>query len=379
MSKVLCPECPHFYDSGDFKLTDPDGKVLDQKLVTFWDRTFDLHPRWVQASIHNRRIAATREKNERGAQWLCPAGHSVPDEFADNKTVVIGLLGAPATMKTTYLGQLVRALTEQDALSGLGVSARIADGRSRKAYSKLAARLEANLAPTATQLLEGDAVTEPLVVRMTVGTPYKKQTYHLLFFDVAGESTQQLQVLAQDNTFLHVMDAAMFFVTPASLELGVPHAWGFEQPGTRAAVAVFDLVGDALRHHPKFAGSSAMKDLPAALIFAKCDLLAPFLPAGREFESLPADESFLAQTDEKLDNVGSLPYEVLVEKGGRAVVTKLFEFSDRRSIHAVSALGANPTAVDVPLPTLKPFNVVDPLLAVLYGLAIIGDPNANDV
>lgn len=379
MSKVLCPECPHFYDSGDFKLTDPQGSVLDQKLVTFWDRTVSFHPRWLRASIQNRRIAATREKNERAAEWLCPNGHAVPDEFADNKTVVIGLLGAPATMKTTYLAQLVRALTEQGALADLDVTARIADSRSRKAYAKLAARLEANLAPTATQLLDGDDVTEPLIVRLAVGTPYKKRAYHLLFFDVAGESTQDLQVLAQDNTFLHVIDAAMFFVTPASLNLDLQGPPSLEQPGTRAAVAVFDLVGDALRHHPTFAGDQAMRDLPTALVLGKCDLLRGHLPVGRDFESLPHDQRFLVQTDDKLDSVGSLPYEVLMDNGGQAVVSKLFEFSDRRSIHAVSALGATPVALNAPLPELRPFNIVDPLLALLYGLGIIGDPNADDV
>lgn len=395
---ILCPQCPKFYDRNEIALYDRENRRLE---VSRWaipsEEAVERLPSFVKNRIANIRIREARERLERGASWRCPRGHSLPDDFVSTPMVIIGLIGPPYTMKTTYLGQLVAHLVEREALGELGLSFSFADNASREAYAaKMAARLERGRPPEATLMSARDGeVTEPIILRMSSGPAHSRQKVNLLFFDAAGEGTLNAQKMARDNTFLHVINAALLFVTPRALTLpgDVPEPVGYENRGTRQAIAAFDHLAWALQQHPRYAGKHAPRDLPIALVLAKADQLAPVLK-GATVPGLPLDETFLVDTDDKLDAVGELPYDILMRYGGQSLASRLFELTEQRSIHAVSAMGGDPEFVPSALGssglgasggyaeqvfrTVQPWHVVDPLLALLYQLGYVGSSGADD-
>ena len=98
---ILCPMCAEFHDSGDFVLEDRDGTVLHQRTPLPVDEVLPHLPVIARQWLHNRRVANARQRLELGATWRCPRGHQLPDDFAATRTIVIGLIGSPATTKTT--------------------------------------------------------------------------------------------------------------------------------------------------------------------------------------------------------------------------------------------------------------------------------------
>lgn len=385
---ILCPQCPQFYDRNEIGLYDREGKRLEGSRWPIPNEgTLAGLPGFIRSRVANTRIREARERLESGASWKCPRGHDLPDDFVTTPIVVIGLIGPPYTMKTTYLGQLVSALVERESLGGLGLTFAFADNASRTAYAtKMAAHLERRRAPQATPVLAKDGdVTAPIVLRMSMGPSHQRRKVNLLFFDAAGEGTLDALTMAQDNTFLHVMDAAMLFVTPRALELppAVPEPVGRESLGTRQTITAFDHLAQALQQHPRYTGKHPPRDLPVAMILGKADQLRPVMDEAG-FPGLPLDESFLVDTDDKLDNVGELPYDLLMRFGGQALVTRLFQLTDQRSIHAVSAMGGDPIPTgpgisgEEVFAQVTPWNIVDPLLALLYHLKLIGRSGDDD-
>lgn len=385
---ILCPQCPQFYDRNDIALVDVGGNHLEgRRWGLLREDAVSRLPGFIRSRIANVRIREARARLEGVASWKCPHGHHLPDDFVTTPTVVIGLLGPPFTMKTTYLGQLISALVERDALGRLGLTFAFADNASRAEYTvKMAARLERRRAPLATPLLAHDGeVTAPIVLRMSGqrGIDAQRKKVNLLFFDVAGEGTLDPQTMAQDNTFLHVMNAAMLFVTPRALLLPAeaPEPVGDEGLGPRQTITVFDHLAQALQQHPRYTGKYPPRDLPIALILAKADQLRPLMNS--EFPGLPLDETFLVDTDDKLDAVGEVPYDELMRLGGQSLVTRLFQLTEARSIHAVSAMGGDPEPAemgsvgDPVFVEVRPWHVVDPLLALLYQLNLIGRSDAG--
>lgn len=378
---ILCPQCPRFYDRNEIALIDAEGVAVERSR---WpipsEDVVAVLPAFLRDRIANHRLREAQLRQERGASWRCPAGHALPDDFVSTPLVVIGLIGPSRTMKTTYLGRLISQLVEQAALDALGYRFTFADAASRRAYTtKMAVRLERHQAPVRTEHPVGGRVTEPIVLTMSFGPADARRRLHLLFFDVAGEGTGDPQLLVQANTFLHVMDAAMFFVTPRALALppGLGEPVGEENRGTRQTLDALDHVESTLRDHPRYRGPRPPRDLPAALVLAKADQLSTLLGEDR-FVGLPMDQTLLMNTAARIDEVGERPYRVLMENGGQAVVGRLFQLSEQRSIHAVSAMGADPLPVgfgggEAVFPDAQPFNVVDPLLAILHQLGHLGE------
>lgn len=361
--------CASFYELQQFSLRKPDGTILIQSEPFPWDRWFPHLPRAAHHWLQNQRTRNARERLESAAAWLCPVGHRLPDDFARVRTVTIALVGPPQTTKTTYLGQLITDIVYRSSLAPLGIHCVLADSESQELYNTRMARfLENRRAPQATLRLGGTDTTRPLVVRMRVG----EQRFNLLFFDASGESMQNTLDLAQDNPYLHALDAAIVFVTPRALSLpgGFTPA-GAEALGARQVSQVIANLDSVLASHRQYQGTHATRDLPIALVLSKCDELAGLL-GERSFSSLTIEPGLLTSMQDKLDAQGDLPYEVLVKYGGIGVVQDVFTLSDVRSVHAVSAMGCAPDDTGLFAPA-EPLNVAEPLLAVLHGLKIIGD------
>ena len=254
---ILCPMCAEFHDSREFVLRDRTGTVLAQRNPLPVDDLIPRLPAAAQQWLHNRRVANARQRLELGANWYCPKGHQLPEDFAETRTIVIGLIGSPQTTKTTYLGRLVSEVVDHARLSGLGIHCTLADDESQDYYNQhMARRLEQGFAPAATQPLIGEATTRPLVVRMVAG----EQRANLLFFDASGENQQSTQVLAQHNPFLHALDAAIVFVTPKALT-GLPAGYpltGAEAAGPRQ---MHQVVTNLLRNAAEATGSSGRVEL----------------------------------------------------------------------------------------------------------------------
>lgn len=376
---ILCPMCAEFHDSRAFVLRDRAGTVLAQRNPLPVDDLIPRLPAAAQQWLHNRRVANARQRLELGANWYCPKGHQLPEDFAETRTVVIGLIGSPQTTKTTYLGRLVSEVVDHARLSGLGIHCTLADDESQDYYNKNMARaLEQGLAPAATQPLSGEATTRPLVVRLVAG----EERANLLFFDASGENQQSTQVLAQHNPFLHALDAAIVFVTPKALTdlpAGYPLT-GMEATGPRQMHQVVTNLERVLRAHPRYQGRHPARDLPVALVLAKADelggLLATRASGARTFNSLPLDRGLYSGMQQKLDAQGDLPYDLLTSYGARGIVEAVFNLTDVRSVHAVSAMGCSPDA-EGRFATARPLNVTEPLLAILWALRIVGDRDAD--
>ncbi len=361
--------CATFYEPRTFVLRDLRGNIVSHSDPVPWDALAPHLPARARQALTNRRTANARRRLEAGATWRCPAGHPLPDDFADTPAFTVALIGPPLASKTTYLGRLVSEIVDHASLAPLGIHCTLADQYSQAYYNAAMARLlEQGKAPDATPKLPDGQTTRPIIVRFD--TP--RGRYNLLFFDPSGEGQQETVDLAQDNPFLHVVDAAIVFVTPRALSLppGYPLT-GLEARGPRQTTQVIANLEKVLADHPRYRGRHARRDLPIALVLAKCDELRPLLK-GRDFPSLTLEPSLPQALPEKLDSQGDLPFEVLVTHGGRGIVGSVFNLTDVRTVHAVSAMGCAPDPDGV-FRNGRPINVVEPLLALLYGLRIIGD------
>jgi hypothetical protein len=372
---ILCPMCAEFHDARNFVLKDRQGATLNQRNPLPVDELLPHLPSFARQWLHNRRVANARQRLEAGANWQCPRGHQLPDDFADTRTIVIGLIGSPQTSKTTYLGRLVSEIVDHARLSPLGIHCTLADDDSQDYYNQyMAVPLEQGMAPATTQPLTGEATTRPLIVRMT--TP--GQRFNVLFFDASGENTTSAEVLARHNPYIHALNAAIVFVTPRALtELpaGYPLT-GREAAGPRQMHQVVTNLDRVLTAHPSFQGSHPRRDLPIALVLAKCDELDALLQAresgAHRFGSLVLDHRLFDGMQQKLDAQGDLPYDILTTYGARGIVEAVFNLTDVRSVHAVSAMGCPPDPTGRFAPA-QPVNVIEPLLAVLWALRIVGD------
>ncbi|MBK8461354.1 MAG: hypothetical protein WAS07_01140 [Micropruina sp.] len=365
--------CANFYDRPQFALRRPDGSILTQSEPVAWDRWLPHVPTAAQHWLANQRTRNARERLESGAVWQCPIGHRLPDDFAEARTVTIALVGPPQTTKTTYLGQLIADIVYRSSLAPLGIHCVLADGESQELYnSRMARFLESRRAPRATERLGENDTTRPLVVRMRI----RDQRINLLFFDASGESMQNTLDLAQDNPFLHALDAAIVFVTPRALALppGLTPS-GAESLGPREVAQVISNLESVLASHRQYQGRHPSRDLPLALVLSKADELTGLLN-GRTFPSLAIEPGLLVSMQDKLDAQGDLPYELLAKHGGIGIIQAVFTLSDVRSVHAVSAMGCAPDDTGL-FPPAEPLNIAEPLLAVLHGLRIIGDRRAD--
>ena len=205
---------------------------------------------------------------------------------------------------------------------------------------------------------------------------------NLLFFDASGENQQNTQALVQHNPFLHALDAAIVFVTPRALSDLPPDypLTGVEASGPRQTSQVVTNLSRVLDAHPSYQGSHPARDLPIALVLAKCDELTGLLEerggAARRFGSLTLDRWLFSGMQQKLDAQGDLPYDLLTSYGARGIVEAVFNLTDIRSVHAVSAMGASPDAAGR-FPKAQPLNVTEPLLAILWALRIVGDRDVD--
>lgn len=364
--------CATFYEPGRFVLKDLNGTVLAHQRTVSWDTVIPHLPVRVRQELRNRRTANARRRLESGAVWQCPQGHTLPDDFARTPTFVVGLIGPPLSTKTTYLGRLVAEVVDNATLAPLGIHGSLADSDSQSFYNSTMARfLDQGRAPNVTPKLPPGQITRPIIVRLD--TPEGR--FNLVFFDPSGESMYHTMDLAQDNPFLHALDAAIVFVTPQALSLPRELPRTAAQAPIRYSTQAIANLEKVLEDHPKYHGRHPGRDLPIALVLAKCDELRPLLQ-GRDFPSLVIEPTLFVGLRDKLDAQGDLPFELLVTHGGRGIVQSVFRLSDVRTVHAVSAMGCSPDPDGV-FRQVRPVNVVEPLLAILHGLGIIGDRHDN--
>lgn len=362
--RVLCPQCATHYRRKEIIDTDDHGRRWQapreagavREIVAVLTRDHQ----WLADRARRRGLARDRA----GVIARCPKGHPLPAGFVDRPTVVIGLIGPSAVSKSTYLGVLVQRLVNHADLRDLDLTFSLDDLRSRDMFTWLYnVPLEQGRPPEPTPAREP---RDPLVVRMQG----HGRDVNLFFFDAAGESQARHRDNAHLNTFLTVMDAALVFWTPAALEL--PPALRLP-PGTEPGVApgphrVIQVVTTVAANRSVDAGR---RDIPVAGVLAKCDEITGLLTdqAGNPLGQLDLDAGFLADPQSALDAQGEVPYRI-TDTFAPGIIQAVEAFSGRRSFHAVSATGHQPSA-DMRFPRISPTRVHEPLLAILHGLGLL--------
>ena len=187
--------------------------------------------------------------------------------------VAIGLIGAAAVSKSTYLGVLFHELTHSQPFAALGLNFFI-DSYCENDYQRIYASLLAdNRAPLITQVPE--TVRRPLVLQVR---DENRGDHNLFIFDAAGEAFRNEQLVAQHNPYLAVMDAAMVFYTPVALDPGLMARAGFRlPPGTEEAESTDYGPGATLTalQNVLAVRSKRAEPIPAAFVLAKYDELLP--------------------------------------------------------------------------------------------------------
>ena len=359
MATYLCPMCVRRYQAAQFRIHDRNGEPFEAPRPPLW-RQLRRSDRDEDERLANLDALA------RGLHPRCPQGHPMPRSFLERPTLVIGLIGAAAVSKSTYLGVLFHELTHSQPFAALGLNFFI-DSYCENDYQRIYASLLAdNRAPLITQVPE--TVRRPLVLQVR---DENRGDHNLFIFDAAGEAFRNEQLVAQHNPYLAVMDAAMAFYTPVALDPGLMARAGFRlPPGTEEAESTDYGPGATLTalQNVLAVRSKRAEPIPAAFVLAKYDELLPLessladLHALRAQSGLPAMSNVLPSR-EALRLRSRIAYE-MTARFGPSIVQNARSLSLNHQFFALSAMGGRPN-MNGYFAGVHPFGIYDPLLWIL--------------
>ena len=146
MATYLCPMCVRRYQAAQFRIHDRNGEPFEAPRPPLW-RQLRRSDRDEDERLANLDALA------RGLHPRCPQGHPMPRSFLERPTLVIGLIGAAAVSKSTYLGVLFHELTHSQPFAALGLNFFI-DSYCENDQRIYASLLADNRAPLITQVPE---------------------------------------------------------------------------------------------------------------------------------------------------------------------------------------------------------------------------------
>lgn len=359
MANYLCPMCVRRYPASQFRIHDRYGEPYEAPRMPLWKQLR-------QTDRDEAERLANLDALARGLHPRCPQGHPMPRSFLERPTLVIGLIGAAAVSKSTYLGVLFHELTHSQPFAGLGLNFFI-DSYCEHDYQRIYASLLAdNRAPLITQVPE--TVRRPLVLHVR---DEDRGDYNLFLFDAAGEAFRNEQLVAQHNPYLTVMDAAMVFFTPVALDPALMARAGFQlPPGTEEAESTDYGPGATLTALQNVIAvrSKRAVPVPAAFVLAKYDELLALegsladLRELRAHSGVPAMSNVLP-TPETLALRCRIAYE-MTARFGPSIVQNARSLSLNHQFFALSAMGGRPN-VNGYFAGVHPFGIYDPLLWIL--------------
>ncbi len=223
--KLFCINCVQSFDAADAVARDSSGNV-----VSLNSRRGSRLKRWMEY-LDGGGDAANRAHNvlelaARGYKVYCPWGCEVPEQMVQRPSRIIGIVGEPATSKTSVLVSMVTKVANDPYIAEHLTVALSSDSSAEwgnRARLQFSGRTSVEASPGRLGL---DTLNEnpdhywqnleqrvPLVIEVT-GRKASSGGVNLVFLDVAGEETLDAEGVARMSPHLAVADQLWFFLTP---------------------------------------------------------------------------------------------------------------------------------------------------------------------
>ncbi len=376
---VLCPYCfePWSTKVAAFRCTSGDDdrcpRQPDHALGELRRTEPPLAPRVLQRQGRLGQSFAVKRGNpvrcECGAPTrpICPNCHTdLPQRFAEAPSRSMALIGTRMSGKSNFIAVALHELEHRVGPRFDGSLLLLDDASRHRVDQELMPRLYGEgTVLEATQSARANAgAGDPLVARLTLGSPDRASHSNLVFFDCAGEDLQSLDVLEREARYVTRSHGLILLLDPLQIPAVRDELAGsVELPGE--VVDAYTMLGRISSLIREARGIPAGKpiDVPLAIAVSKFDAVRPLLPEGHAVFDLPGhDGRFDAQV------ARSISAAVRSDLNGWLASEALDNFVKQEfaqaSYFGLSALGSSP--VDGRLPNgVAPLRVEDPILWML--------------
>ena len=343
LGRVLCPICLQWIHWSKAQRVEVDVETAQHR--PFQPR----RPDETKAAFAERRL---------GAQRSCTlmrdgmaTTHYLPDRYGDyGDPIVIGLVGHRAAGKTLLLAAMVEALRNSIEVNELGLRVERLDEAIEHNYMS---RFVEPFCYRREQLPLTQISPIAFSYVAKVYSAHAQRDFAVAFFDVAGEQLRRRRSGDRflDTSFLSAVNALLFVVDP---EKALPAALG--EPAQVYGDPAFNAVLDRLVEVRGESGTQFLP-IPAAMVVAKSDLLAPRRPEVAEW--LHRDDTRQLHT---VAEESEAVYDFLSANGAERFLPPVGRVSDV-SLHFASAAGTAPVDGHFPADGFGPRRVLRPLLS----------------
>ena len=319
---------------------------------------------------------------------VCPGCHSdLPSDYCEQESRIIGLLGAKASGKSTYVTVLVNELRHR-----VGAAYRASlvpmGGETQHRDRELAEDLYERLRlPEATRPA-ALGFNDPLIYRLSVPGSGRREggSRHtaLVFFDAAGEDLSSAEAMNRYTRYLGAADAVILLVDPlqfGAVRDSLPAGHGTDLPAVEAsAQQIAADLATQLRQHGR-GDSKGRVETPLAVAVTKTDALSHLLePHSPLLRNAPHRGGVLDRED--LTAAREETAALLAACDAGALRRQLERDFAVVGLFGLSALGASPppgAPADAPPSGPRPLRVEDPLLWLLArrGLVPVHKPTGG--
>jgi len=296
---------------------------------------------------------------------VCPnlsnGAHQLPVSAGNQRSLIIGLLGASRSSKTTYITALHRIIKQRvskDFSVALNPSTDETSENIRRNDDLLFGQLKSLPATVRGQM------TPPFVFDLSVsGTVWgeeRSRSVGLVFCDTAGENLDDPALVEEWMPYLRLASGIIFLLDPLQIEdvqkrlPGGAAAQGQTSPPDQTIAAVRNLLPDG--------------NTPTAITLAKCDVLRDIglIEPNRLWNM--SDRHFQAFNRELHDDMAGMMRELVMETAPNVHQTAVNAFP-HHAFFGVSATGSADKLGQYPY--VVPWRVEDPLLWLLSELEVI--------
>ncbi|WP_433830911.1 hypothetical protein ACQP2E_12110 [Actinoplanes sp. CA-015351] len=284
--------------------------------------------------------------------------HHLPLRYAHyGEPLVVGVIGAGATGKTTLLAAMIGSLLTASQTNRLPLQV---DALDLRLHTNFMSRYVNRLLVQREVLSITRVGSVELADALRVHSPATGRDHAVVFFDVAGE---QLENAERQNRFISAMNALIFVVDGEELS----HRRS-QRGAQTAGDAAFEVVLNRLAQVHGYTPNGFLR-LPSALVVAKSDLLRFYSDPDldRWFSYGDAEEFDLSTCEEESRDV----YRLLFQRG-HGYLRGAEKFL-RSSLHFASATGTAPDDSNrYAAEGFGPRRTLKPLLSVFQMAGVLG-------
>lgn len=313
--------------------------------------------RMVDPRPGNGTVPLTQFPAERLARRQCTScGEPLPPSLDDRMGHIVSVVGLNFAGKTNYLATALTLATKQQGLRPLAITEFASDeetaGRFHRDYYTPVFRAQRVLESTQS---DPDAKKRPLVFNVS---PPGCDPIVVLTHDVSGEALMDYRARAETASFVRRSSGLIFMIDPLEFDF-VRRCMPDELIPRDRDIDQVDLLVHTLRELEYDPGG---QQVPVAIVIAKSDLIAEFLPGDYEFTRPHSEKDWLKD----IRNCSNEVKAFLADIGETRLLTVAEDYG-HVTFHAVSSFGRAPLGQAIA--TAAPIRVLDPLGAVLLRLS----------